>query len=214
MRDQGDFKSGVKRFAYDGGKSTKSNSASDEWDSFGITKPVKEIKELDELNNIWSIQKNVSLNGSPLKPQGTTVQAAPTGTGFYSRHGQHNSLKMSEGTRSSPSLNTAAQPRSSFSMNPQRSGYSYSQPDSGTTATTFPLLSSTSGGSNYQSQSRYNDATHPASNQRHLPGTTVMNTRTSSIGMQKPNQHYSADSQQPGGNSNRSSRTGNHWPSF
>ncbi|XP_038078861.1 uncharacterized protein LOC119746134 [Patiria miniata] len=211
MRDQGDFKSGVKRFAYDGGKSNKSNAANDDWDSFVVTKPIKENKELDELNGIWSIQKNVSLSGLPPKPQGTTVQAAPTGTGFYSRHSQHNSTKTTEGTRHSPGMNAMGQPRNSFSMNPQRSGYSYSQPDSSSPTTTFPRLAPTSGATHYQSQSRYNDTTQPTGNQRHLQGGPVLNSRTQH-GMQKPSQ-YSTGSQQTGG-SNRSSRTGNQWPNF
>ena len=71
---------------------------------------LSETKELDSLKDIWSIQKNVSLGGLPLKPQGATVQAAPTGTGYYSRHGQHNPTKGTDGGMSSTSILATGHP--------------------------------------------------------------------------------------------------------
>ena len=61
------------------------------------------------LNDTWSIRKNVSLEGGLLKPEGNTVQAPPSGSGFYSRHGQHNSLKSFEELRSTPGFNSTGQ---------------------------------------------------------------------------------------------------------
>ena len=71
---------------------------------------LSETKELGILNDTWSIRKNVSLEGGLLKPKGNTVQAPPSGTGFYSRHGQHNSLKAYEEMRSSPGVNSSGKP--------------------------------------------------------------------------------------------------------
>ncbi|XP_033635931.1 uncharacterized protein LOC117296933 [Asterias rubens] len=211
MRDQGDFKS-VKRFGYTGSKTTKSNTRNDEWDTIALAKPITETKELSVLNDTWSIRKNVSLEGGLLKPEGNTVQAPPSGSGFYSRHGQHNSLKSFEELRSTPGFNSTGQAGTtkSFSLNQQRAGYSYSQPEAVNTGTSFPMLTSSSVGGNHN-LSRYGETTHGGSNPGRIPGGGV--GKAAQLGMNKPGQ-FGNSSSQLSSNRTSSSGSGKQWPSF
>lgn len=74
---------GAKRFLYTGAK--KETEEDDQWSFAPKHQPEVKPSLPVDLNNVWSIQKNVSLGG--LKPLGSERVSQSTTKGYYSRHG-------------------------------------------------------------------------------------------------------------------------------
>lgn len=124
---------GVKRFSYNGPKSSKDNSPgpTDEWFNGLPTKSKSEQSfhgSNSELDDVWSIRKNVSASQNLPAKQATTASNNPQATGYYSRHGQYNnkSSKLNEDTSALTGADGSGFGKSGgYSYGQSRSSYSY-----------------------------------------------------------------------------------------